>query len=278
MKDIFPTFAPQPMPTLAGKGKSLLQDYAAHPLITDPSSDHTRDPTCLSNLPHVKISDPLAHYFGCLAFSRRDRFLAELELEGDEAERASAQAIRRNLKRIQLLRYTVRLSARDHLEIDPVKQLEESRAKCGLLSRSQGTGIHNDPPWQEAYDVEKDVKGNMMVFEADHQALSYHCVDLPSAEGHFPNQQVALSNLLTNKSFSSESIFGNHSYRSRDKLLHIHVPANNMKVGVSTLPLSPALLTICVFLQWAEVRHPKPVRNGYRCSLVSNHVRRTCSP
>jgi hypothetical protein len=169
--------------------------------------------TCLSTDRHDKrVLDVTLHYFGCLKVSERQRFY-------DGLPEKSRRRIRREEQRIDQVRSRLEFQPRTNAGAI-LKEFKESmnewRSVNGRVSFDARRKLI--PPYGLDDGVDTEIKAPIIFFK---DSRPY---DIPGVENTFPNQKIAIKDLLADKEDKNPLMQPGDDNMIR----YFHLPANNM--------------------------------------------------
>jgi hypothetical protein len=188
--------------------------------------NHSLPHTCLSTDKHDKrVLDVTLHYFGCLKVSERQSFY-------DGLPEKSRRRIRREEQRID--------QVRSRLEFQPgtkagaiLREFKESmnewRSVNGRVSFDARQKLV--PPYNLDDGVDAEIKAPIMFFK---DSRPY---DIPGIENTFPNQKIAIKELLADERDTNPLM----QPCDDNTIRYFHLPANNM-IWVEVSRAHPPLL------------------------------------
>jgi hypothetical protein len=182
--------------------------------------------TCLSTDKHDKrVLDVTLHYFGCLKVSERQRFYNGLPEK-------SRRRIRREEQRIDQVRS--RLEFRPETKTGAIlKEFKESmnewRSVNGRVSSDARQKLI--PPHDLDDGVNTEIKAPIIFFK---NSRPY---DIPGVENTFPNQKIAIKELLADDEDTNPLM----QPCDDNMIRYFHLPANNM-IWVEVSRAHPHLL------------------------------------
>lgn len=210
--------------------------------------DHDMSPTCLSAEDHTDaVRDHLLHYLGCEEFCDREAYL-----ESDKVDNNQRTLIKKELRRIQYLRKTLKA---DDTECHFITNLENSmkewrktpeyeegrrqvqdwRKSHKMLNEVDQNYIGRQvmPNEQEKYNPDVDMNAYFIMYR---NSEGVEPLDDDRFNGHFPNHKMSVSQLLENhgdsnplaKSSGPATSDGNEPDGA---IKYFHLPANNMLVS-----------------------------------------------
>jgi hypothetical protein len=188
--------------------------------------DYSLPHTCLSTDRHDKrVLDVTLHYFGCLKGSERQRFY-------DGLPEKSRRRIRREEQRINQVRSRLEFQPRTKAGaiLKEFKEcMNEWRSVNGRVSFDAKQKLI--PPYDLDNGVDAEIKASIIFFK---NSRPY---DIPSVENTFPNQKIAIKDLLADEEDKNPLMQPVHDNMIR----YFHLPANNM-IWVEVSRAHPHLL------------------------------------
>lgn len=188
-------------------------------------------PTCLSDKPHDhRVSDPTIHFNGCLKASRRRQFYENLPVE-------SQRRILRENDRIVDLRRRLETSQCDTTAAARLRSFKSAMTQW-CLATNRPTAAYSPatvPGFDDSHSRRPSGLSSAYYMGQEDQVNSYikapvmffkdgQPMDVPGLPNHFPNQKVAVSDLL-----SPDEATNLLMQPCDDNVIrYFHLPANNM--------------------------------------------------
>jgi len=192
--------------------------------------DYTTCQTSGKGLVHGESpDDAVLHYFGCLRFSERADFLAEL----DETNRLKLR-IQEETNRIQKLRNIFEAEGPRTSSGKVLDSFKKTLSHWSRIERSYAhlEGATPDPgaldgPEERAKEwILDDMRANVIYFKKQHEDDDHpRPYDHPDFVDNFPNQKIPLKQLLSSKKEKNPLMWSCEPNMIR----YFHLPANNME-------------------------------------------------
>ena len=179
--------------------------------------------TCLSDKPGHHVSDPTVHFQGCLRGSKRRQFYESLPVE------AQRRILREN-ERVTDLRRRLETAQCDTTAAAQLRGFKSAMAQWCLATNRPATAYAPGPGFEsrrpsglsgyfgDEDQVNSHIKAPVMYFR-DGQPI-----DVPSVPNHFPNQKVAMNQLLSHDEATNLVM----QPCDDNVIRYFHLPANNM--------------------------------------------------